>query len=340
MTVSNDPSRRSIAGAALTAGTLLLTGCGAGDATTGPGAGAGDRTVVAGFYPLEWAASRVAGERADVSSLTPPGAEAHDLELAPQDVAAVAEADLLVYLKGFQPALDEAAESEARDSAWDAGQAGDLTLTAEPDEDEEHAGEEGAEGEHGAEGAEDEHAGEEEHGEEGIVDPHFWLDPVRLAGVGDALAERLAEVDPDGAAMYEDNAAALRADLEELHAEMEAGLADCAVDTLVTSHDAFGYLASRYGFEVIGISGLSPSQEPEPAQLAEIAELVRERGVTTVYTETLVDPAVAETVAAEAGVQTAVLDPLEGLTDESAGEDYLEVMRANLATLQEGQSCS
>ena len=109
---------------------------------------------------------------------------------------------------------------------------------------------------------------------------------------------------------------------------------------MVTAHDAFGYLADRYGLEVVGISGLSPSQEPDPAQLAEIASLVRERGVTTVYTETLVDPAVAETVATEAGVRTAVLDPIEGLTDESAGSDYLEVMRANLTTLQEGQSCS
>jgi zinc transport system substrate-binding protein len=121
---------------------------------------------------------------------------------------------------------------------------------------------------------------------------------------------------------------------------MQAGLTGCAVDTLVTSHDAFGYLADRYGLEVVGISGLSPSTEPDPAQLAEITALVRERGVSTVYTETLVDPAVAETVAEEAGVQTAVLDPLEGLTDESAGSDYLEVMRANLATLQEGQSCT
>jgi zinc transport system substrate-binding protein len=121
---------------------------------------------------------------------------------------------------------------------------------------------------------------------------------------------------------------------------MSSGLATCAVDTLVTGHDAFGYLADRYGFEVVGISGLSPSQEPDPAQMAEIARLVEERGVTTVYTETLADPAVAQTVADEAGVATAVLDPLEGLTDESAGEDYLAVMRADLATLQQGQGCS
>jgi zinc transport system substrate-binding protein len=322
MILMNIWTTRGLTAATVSAAALALTGCGGSDAAAGSG---GDGlTVVAGFYPLEWAAQRVGGDRLDVSSLTPPGAEAHDLELAPQDVAAVAEADLLVYLDGFQPALDEAAENEAADTAWDAGRSADLTLTAE---------EHGHEGETAEE--HEEHAGDGE-----ALDPHFWLDPVRLASVGDALAQRLAEADPDGAAAYGENAAALRADLEALDAEMQAGLAGCAVDALVTAHDAFGYLGDRYGLEVVGISGLSPSQEPSPAVQAEISELVRERGVTTVYTETLVDPAVAETVATEAGVRTAVLDPIEGLTDESAGSDYLEVMRANLATLREGQSCS
>ena len=150
----------------------------------------------------------------------------------------------------------------------------------------------------------------------------------------------MAELDPDNAATFEENAAALRADLEELDAEMQGALSNCRVTTLVTSHDAFGYLGDRYGLEVVGISGLEPSQEPTPAALAEITEVVEERGVTTIYTETLIDPAVAETVAAEVGTQTAVLDPLEGLTDKSAGEDYLAVMRANLETLQQGQSCA
>ncbi|RFU20044.1 metal ABC transporter substrate-binding protein [Geodermatophilus marinus] len=304
------------------AAALAASGCGASDGDTAS-AGDGGLDVVAGFYPLEWAAERVGGDRVEVTSLTPPGAEAHDLELTPQDVGAVSDADLVVHLEGFQAAVDEAARSEASGTAWDAGRAADLSLTAAAHE---HEGEE--------EHAEGEHAGEE------VADPHFWLDPTRLADVGDALADRLAELDPDGAEAYEENAAALRADLEALDADMQEGLGGCTVDTLVTSHEAFGYLADRYGLEVVGISGLSPSQEPSPAQLAEITELVQERGVTTVYTETLVDPAVAETVAAEAGARTAVLDPLEGLTDESAGEDYLEVMRANLATLQEGQSCS
>jgi zinc transport system substrate-binding protein len=324
---------RSGAVAALSATTLVLAGCGGGDSGTESEA---DLSVLAGFYPLQWAAERIGGDRMTVTSATPPGGEPHDLELTPDDVAAVAEADLVVYLEGFQPALDEAVESEAGDRGWNAGEAADLSLTVEG---EGHA--------HEGEGEGEEHAGEEppaegegHAAEEGSADPHFWLDPTRLADVGDALAERLAEVDPDGAETYEQNAADLRADLEELDGEMASGLSGCSVDTLVTSHDAFGYLAERYGFEVVGIAGLSPSQEPSPDQLAEITELVRDRGVTTVYTETLVDPAVAETVAEEAGVQTAVLDPIEGLTDESAGDDYLEIMRVNLETLQVGQSGS
>jgi zinc transport system substrate-binding protein len=301
--------------AAATTAALLLSACGG----AAGGSGEDGVSVVAGFYPLAWAAERVGGDAVDVSSLTPPGAEAHDLELSPQDVAAVSEADVVVHLEGFQPAVDEAAASEAGDRAWDAGQAADLSRTAD---------------EHGHDGE------EEEHADEPAADPHFWLDPTRLAAVGDALAERLAEVDPDHADAFERNAADLRADLEALDQEIGTGLGTCDVRTLVTAHEAFGYFADRYGLEVHGISGLSPTQEPEPAQLAEIADLVADEGVTTVYTETLVDPSVAETVAAEAGVRTRVLDPVEGLTEASEGQDYLEVMRANLATLREGQSCS
>jgi len=290
---------RLVAGAAAA---LLLAGCGTAGARDD-----GRLQVVAGFYPLEWATARVGGDLVEVTSLTPPGAEPHDLELAPRDVGAIADADLLVHLEGFQPAIDAAAANEAADSAWDAGSAADLIPTAADDE---------------------------------ALDPHFWLDPTRLAAVADALADRLAELDPDNAATYEENATDLRADLEALDGEIDETLADCRVNTLVTSHEAFGYLGERYGLEVVGISGISPSQEPDPAALARIADLVEQRGVTTVYTETLVDPAVAATVADEAGVATAVLDPLEGLSDASAGDDYLDVMRANADTLREGQSCS
>ncbi|MGY1734224.1 metal ABC transporter substrate-binding protein, partial [Geodermatophilus sp. SYSU D01045] len=187
---------------------LLLAACGS--AGEDEAAAADGVSVEAAFYPLQWAAERVGGDRVDVESLTPPGAEPHDLELTPQDVASLTEADLVVYLAGFQPGLDEAVD-EAGDAAWDAGEAADLSPAAE---------EQGHEGE-----SEEEHA--EHAGEDGeAVDPHFWLDPTRLADVGDALADRLAEVDPDGADTYRENAAALRTDLEALDAEMEQGLAD------------------------------------------------------------------------------------------------------------------
>jgi zinc transport system substrate-binding protein len=318
------------------AAAFALSACGgSGLADDGPEQGEA-LTMTAAFYPLQFVGQAVGGDRVEVQNLTRPGQEPHDLELAPRDVARLSDSDLVVYLSGFQPAVDDAVGTEATD-ALDVAQAADLSLTYVPGEhshgDDEHADDEHADDEH----ADDEHA--DEHAE-GATDPHFWLDPTRLAAVGDVLADRLAEIDPDGAETYQDNAAALREQLTSLDDEMTAGLASCEVTDLVTSHNAFGYLADRYGFTQVGISGLSPEDEPDPRGLADVSRLVRDRGVTTVYTEVLVDPAVAETVAEEAGATTAVLDPLEGLTDASAGDDYVEVMRANLATLREGQSCA
>lgn len=302
------PSRRALVATAAGAA-LVLAGCGDGART---GTAEGDQLdVVASFYPLQYLAERVGGDAVTVSNLTKPGAEPHDVELTPADVGAIADADLVVFLRGLQPAVDEAAGSEAGERAYDVEQDAQLDLAA-------------------ADGEEP----------EGASDPHFWLDPTRMADVGDALAERLAAEDEANAATYRSNAEQLRSDLEALDEEMTAGLADCASTDLVTSHTAFAYLAQRYGFEQLGISGLSPEAEPSAQGLAEVTEFVREQSVTTIYYETLVSPDVAQTVADETGATTAVLDPLEGLTDESAGEDYIEVMRVNLETLRQGQSCS
>jgi zinc transport system substrate-binding protein len=288
---------------------LLLAGCGGAGSDAGATAEDGDAAVqvVAAFYPLQFVAERIGGDRVEVTNLTRPGAEPHDLELDPRDAAALTDAEMVLYVAGFQAAVDDAVGLQEIDALDVAGPA-DLSLTA-------------------ASG-------------EGAVDPHFWLDPVRLAAVGDAVADRLAEADPEGAHAYRDGAESLREELTALDADLRAGLASCRVTDLVTAHTAFGYLADRYGFDLVGISGLSPETEPDARALAEMAELVAERGITTVYAETLVDPAVAETVAEEAGVRTAVLDPIEGLTDASAGDDYFEIMRANLDVLREGQSCS
>lgn len=299
------------------AAALALTGCGA---TGGQGADGDRLSVTASFYPLQFVTERVGGERVEVSNLTKPGADPHDVELTPRDVARLGEADLVVYLHGFQPAVDDAIDAEAADTGLDVEPSARLGL--------------GTPSEAGG----DEHATEDH--EHGAVDPHFWLDPTRLADVADTVAGRLAELDAAHATDYLANAESLRGDLEALDAELAAGLESCASRELVTSHTAFAYLADRYGLHEVGISGLSPEVEPSPQNLAAVSRFVNEHQVRTIYYETLVDPGVAQTVADETGAATAVLDPLEGLTDSSAGSDYFEVMRANLATLQQGQSCS
>jgi zinc transport system substrate-binding protein len=169
-------------------------------------------------------------------------------------------------------------------------------------------------------------------------DPHFWQDPLLLADVGDAVARELADLDPAHAADYRRGAAALRADLERLDREYRRGLRDCARHTVVVSHDAFGYL-QRYGIRMVAILGLSPDSEPSPADIARLQQVVRDEGVTTVFSEELAPPQLAQQLARDTGVRSAVLDPVEGLSDRTAGQDYLSLMRSNLTRLQEANGC-
>lgn len=303
---------------------LGLTACGGSDDAAD--ASAAGLTVATSFYPLQFATERIAGDRATVTNLTKPGAEPHDLELTARQVAEVSDADLVVYLSDFQPSVDDAVATQASDSSLDVASAARLEEHDTADEDD-------------ADHADEDDADHADH-DHGGVDPHFWLDPTRLSEVAAAIADRLTALDPDGATTYAANLTSLESDLAALDEEFATGLEHCASTDLVTSHEAFGYLAERYGLEQIGITGLTPDQEPSAGTLADVATFVREHDVRTIYYETLVSPAIAETVAAETGAATAVLDPIEGLTDESAGSDYLEVMRANLAALRAGQPCS
>jgi zinc transport system substrate-binding protein len=288
-------------------------------------AGDGRVRVVAGFYPLQFVAEQVGGDRVTATNLAQPGTEPHDLELSPKQIASVADADIVLYLPGFQPELDDAVAQEAAGAAFDASSVVPLLDAAGHAHDEET-------GEHTDLDTDPDADG-------GAKDPHFWLDPTRLAVVARALAERLAAVDPDGAAGYRDRAAALEQRLTDLDREYADGLATCQRREIVVSHTAFGYLADRYHLEQIGISGLSPEVEPTPQRLAEVTAAARAHAATTIFFETLVSPRVAEAIADEVGATTAVLDPLEGLPQGSSG-DYFSVMRTNLATLQTALGCS
>ncbi|MCM0677285.1 metal ABC transporter substrate-binding protein [Micromonospora phytophila] len=316
---------------ALAAATTALLVLGGVTACSDEGAAGADPKrvdVVAAFYPLQFLAERVGGDNASVTNLVKPGAEPHDLELNPGQVGQVTEAELVVFLKGFQPAVDEAVEQNAADRAFD-------VATVQPLLDAAAAGHD-HEGEHAAEATT---TGEPGHEETGGKDPHIWLDPTRLATVGDKLAERLGTADPERAADYTARAKTLRTELEKLDAEFAAGLKTCQRREIVVSHTAFGYLTERYQLEQVGITGLSPDTEPSPQRLAEVIEEAREHKATTIFFETLVSPKVAETIAGQVGAKTAVLDPLEGLSAGNGG-DYLSVMRTNLQTLRTALSCS
>ena len=299
--------RAALVGASLAS---LLSGC----SRSGSAAEVDRVSVVASFYPLAEAASRVGGDLVSVENLTPPGVEPHDLELAPDDIEAIATADVIVYLGGgFQPAAEDALAEAEHAVTVDALNA--VATNAAP----------------------------ASEAEEGLtVDPHVWLDPARYEEIVRAVADALAKADPANEATYAANAQAYVAQIAALDEEFRTGLSDCERTTIVTSHEAFGYLADAYGLTQVGILGLSPEAEPDPRRLAELRDLVEREGVTTIFAEELVSPKVAETLANEAGVQVAVLNPIESLTDaqEQAGEDYLSLMRENLDTLRKALDCA
>lgn len=309
--------RKPVRGAGIAALVMLvLASCGGDDSDAASGQSGRTLSIEASFYPLQWMAEQVGGDHVDVASLTKPGAEPHDLELTSRDVADIADADVVVYLAGFQPAVDDAVDQVDEAKVYDAAPSAQLDLTFTPIEE-----------------------GKEASDEAGSTDPHFWLDPTRLAAVADDFASYLGDVDPENAAAYRDNAAAVGNELATLDGEFMTGLASCANKNLVTSHNAFGYLARRYGLTQVGITGLTPEEEPSPEDLASVTDFVESNDVRTIYFETLVSPDIAESVARETGASTEVLDPIEGLNDESQGDDYLAVMRANLANIEKGQPC-
>jgi zinc transport system substrate-binding protein len=263
------------------------------------GEDAGDDRLraVAAFYPLAEALRQVGGDRVDVEDLTPPGAEPHDLELTTDEVDAVLGADVVMLMgRGFQPAVEDVADD--RDGAVFVLE--ELQADVVPD------------------------------------DPHVWLDPRTFMAIVDRAARDLSDHDREGAETYRANAQRYRTELQRLDADLAAGLADCDTRTIVTAHDAFGWLAARYDLVQEPIAGIEPDQEPDARRLGELADLVRAEGVTTIFTETLLSPEVAEALAREAGVATAVLDPIEGVAD---GEDYVSVMRENLEVLREALGC-
>ncbi|MEU2877366.1 metal ABC transporter substrate-binding protein [Streptomyces sp. NPDC007070] len=310
--------RRLISGTAVAAATALglggLTACSSADAAAGD---TDKYDVVASFYPMAFLAERIGGDHVHVTSLTEPGQEPHDLEISARQTGQLEDSDAVLYLKGLQPAVDKAVDQSGPKTRIDAAA---LTTL------EEHGNEVGG---HAA--AHDGHEGEESGGK----DPHVWLDPVRYAQIAEGVGKAFEKGDPQHAADYRENTAALVAQLNDLDKQFRDGLAHTKSKVFITTHAAFGYLAERYGLTEEAVNGLDPESEPSIARIRDLERMAKADGVTTVFYETLVSDKTAKTVAGDAGLRTDVLDPIEGITKKSRGADYLAVQLANLKALRQ-----
>jgi zinc transport system substrate-binding protein len=291
-------------------GTLLLL---APVAVPAHSSGAPTVHVVGAFYPVAYAAQRVGGNRVQVANLTPAGAEPHDLELTPKQIDEILDADVVFDMgHRFQPAVEKAAEQRDGPTVTLLDRlpirAGNKTVA---------------------------------EGDPNALDPHVWLDPVLMQHIVRQVQTALTKADPKGRGVYARNADAFEQGLRALDQRYRAGLADCAINVIVTSHEAFGYLAKRYDLQQEGVAGLSPDAEPDAKRLAQLTDLVKRDHIRVVFTETLVSPRIADTLAREAGVTTDVLDPLEGLTDKeiAQGANYITVMDTNLSKLAHALDC-
>ncbi|MDR1387621.1 MAG: metal ABC transporter substrate-binding protein [Propionibacteriaceae bacterium] len=303
---------KSVAAACAAVLLTITAGCGS-TAPSGDPADDQRLQIVTTIYPYQFLAQGVGGDLVTVTNLTQPGAEPHDLELTARQVSSLSEADLVVFQTGLQPAVDDALEQTQPAQSVDVMAV--LARIAEPLTTTDSA--------HGT-----------------VTDPHIWLDPVAMADLALELADRLGQIAPDDAALFASQGAALADRLRELDGDFSSRLAQCQRRSFVASHAAFGYLARRYDLVQIPIAGLSPDAEPSPARMAEIQRLVTDQGITTIFFETLASPALAQSLAGDLGLRTAVLDPAEGLTDQSAAQDYIGLMRADLDALVQANDCA
>jgi zinc transport system substrate-binding protein len=266
----------------------------------GSSSSASSHEIMTSMYPLQYVAQSIAGDHATIVNLTKPGQEPHETELSIKQTADLSNAELVVYERGLSGAVDEGVDTAAPKNIVDAAKYADL------------------------------------QGD----DPHFWLDPRRLKEVAKAVRDELVKVDPGNSADYKANYADLEADLSELDGKTAVGLARCKIRTIVVSHDAFEYYGRRYNLDVHAINGLSPQAEPSPAHIKQLHDLIETDGVTTVFNEELASAAMAKTLADDLGLKTAVLDPIEGLSEETRNEDYLSLMYKNLAVLRKANGCT
>lgn len=322
-------SRKWVHITAVTAATaMLVAGCG--DDNQAVSGNMKDESsekikVVTSFYPMYEFSKQVGGEHADVMALVPAGVEPHDWEPSAKDMANIKEADVFVYNGIVEGWAEQSLESAPNDKRFVVEASKGIDLM-EGEEEDEHTGEG--------------HEEEEHEGKEHALDPHVWLSPVLAQQEVRSIQQAFEKADPEHKEAYKNNADAFIDKLKTLDEFYKTELQDVKRNEFITQHAAFGYLAKEYGLIQVPIAGLSPDQEPSPEQMAEVVKFAKEHEVKTIFFETLVDPKIAQTIADEISAQTAVLNPIEGLTEDEMKNhvDYINVMERNLEGLKRALS--
>ena len=284
----------------------------------------GKLNVAASFYPLAFLSQQIGGDLVSVTQVTPGGVEPHDYEPTPQDLVAVHQAKVFI----MNGAGVDGWADKVRDELEQNG-----VVTVRMLDKISPLGGFNEEGETDPLNPTSTNAD--------VQDPHIWLDPVLVQREVILIRDAFLKADPAHADQYENNVIALISKLSALDQSYRSGLTGCALHDVVTSHNAFRYLAKEYGFITLAITGISPDEEPSAQRLAELADFARKNGVKYIFFETLVSPKLAQTVATEIGAQSLVLNPIEGLTpaDTAKGADYLSIMKENLQNLRTAMQC-
>lgn len=364
---------RNLAGGILLSAVMIFTAACGDEANNGSQGQVeeGKFNVVTSFYPIYEFAKTIGGEDANVINLQPAGVEPHSWTPRSQDIVTTSNAGLFLYngagLEAWVPNFLKGLDSDSNVKSVEVTEGIELIDSeghthdhgAEEATDEHaHESEEEAADEHAHEGEEhahegeehaqeDEHAHEEEHTHEeeapasddghnhGSTDPHTWVSPKSAMIMAENIKDSMVEADPEHKAGYEERYEALRQQLEDLDAKFTEELSKVPNKEIVVSHQAFGYLARDYGLTQHPIMGLSPDAEPTGQDIMNLANLVEEEGIKYIFFEEMVSDKLAKTLASEAGVDTMVLNPVEGITEEQLqnGENYVTLMEKNLQNL-------
>lgn len=261
--------------------------------------------VVTSVYPLAHFASEVGGDQVEIVQIAGAGIDPHDFEPTPQDIAAVYNADIFLFNGGELDAWAEKAAETAKKNGVLVIKMSEAIATTE-----------------------------DKHGD------HIWLDPLNVQKEVALMQDIFARQDPNNKGFYAQNATAYLAKLSALDRRFREEMANCRQKNIITSHDAFNYLAHRYGFNAVSIGGNKPGSEPTPQELVTLIKFIKENNIHYVFTEPFGNKEIMETVIAETGSKMLTLYPLDSLTiEEMTKNGYISLMEANLDNLKIALEC-